>query len=981
MSGPVDRLLPGTSLEALREQLVAAAAAFTNEAEPLGALLRSMLDDVERAAAEPLEIFPVKHHSAASALHLLQRLRRKAPRVLFLEGCEDLAAALEGLEHCRFPVALQAYAPEAPEFPESWTPLSVVLPLTEFSAEYQALAYCRAHPETRLVLVDRSADHVFQWLPRDSPPPGEPAEEADPDVAADDAPDGERKDTAHLHGGAVGLRIGALEPTFQQFLEVLLQNARVRHYSEWWSQYVEAPTLGADYATYRAVFFLVGSLVRRLGLKRRDLELDEQRERYMWTRMRQSLREQGVRADEALYVCGAAHAVSPIAQFGVRGDDDWPVPPRTSTRWLYGLVPSSYAAIEHQFALPAGAMSIAQRQWEQGLAALGLEPYRLEAPGTKASRKARAPKKPLAEPPQPVPAVPSGASLQQYLTRPPAFMQGDQAQLLEWCSKIVSLARKNGYAASTADAIAIYQTALLLAALRNRPHPSPYDFQDAAVTCLEKDRVPRRRNVLRLCQVMLGGDRIGKIGYESLPPLARDLYDRLAPLGVDLQSSRIQRALMDFTQRPELLPASDLLWKLRYLGVAVRPILGERTLGHKPRQESWDIEIGKHQRSVIELGYEGMTVEQVLERRLKTRAFRADARSVDALAGAEDSLLYLKSTRLTAELGQRAVELLRNETSAGDAPEIFQRVRRLVHHYRTVGLPEWIRRYVSTGYQQYCTLLPGAFTDRGTTPQQLAAMLAFIFTQEALAFSMGCQRSQLLIAVQQAAPEDPPKRAILWVAEWLVGLRTEDELRGAFVHLLEQPLLLPAFPDFLAGVLLSLELAPRITRVAVELLSRAFGSLPDSVLVPWMPKLIVTLRPLGAQALAPFVKEAGLAFPPGPDELERWQFAWDRAKPAPPAPVQPAQPGPLGDAPPAGQRPEEARLAALLRQHPAALDALAARLGLPAARAETAPMGLMAQAAAPGPMPRDAREDPLTDAVARLLAEHPAALQALAQRL
>src|SRR5690606_29426373 len=126
------------------------------------------------------------------------------------------------------------------------------------------------------------------------------------------------------------------------------------------------------------------------------------------------------------------------------------------------------------------------------------------------------------------------------------------AQLLDWCTRIVALARKNGYMASTADTIAIYETAMLLANIRNRMHPSAYDFTDAAITCLEKDRTPQRRNIAQLCRVMLGGDRIGSVGYESLPPLAQNIYDRLAPLNVDLFSHTNQRALMDFTRNPHL---------------------------------------------------------------------------------------------------------------------------------------------------------------------------------------------------------------------------------------------------------------------------------------------------------------------------------------------------------------------------------------------------------------------------------------------
>ncbi|MCA9657624.1 MAG: hypothetical protein KC486_04730, partial [Myxococcales bacterium] len=676
--------------------------------------------------------------------------------------------------------------------------------------------------------------------------------------------------------------------------------------------------------------------------------------------------------------------------FGTLTAAEWTITPRTDTKWFYGLVPSSYAAIEHQFSLPAGEVALAKATWDKGLKALGLKPFRIAKPEAAAGAKKKAAKKATkksakakAEATDATEATaaettatatpPAGEALRDFLTQPPAFAAADDEQLMRWCVDVVRLARKNGYMASTADTIAIHHTATLLANLRDRPHPTAYDFQDAAITCLEKDRTPRKRTVERICQILLGGDRLGRVGYESLPPLAQDVYDRLDVLGINLKSSRIERALLDIHGRPELLPASDLLWRLRYLGVDVRPIMGERTLGHKPKQESWDVAIGKHQYQLIQLGYEGMTVEQVLEHKLKKSAFEANARAAGALKAAEDSILYLKSGRLTRELGMRATELLMDEVGAADAPEIFQRVRALVHYYRTIGLPGWIKDFVSTGYRHYTTLLPFAFTDRGTAPRQLAAMLAFIFTQEALAFSMGCERSQLLIALDQSEPEDPAKVSLLWAAEWIVGLRTEDQIREEFLHLMRNELLLPAFPEYMAGFLLALEFTPRITRLAVELLSRAFGQLPDEVLVPWMPALVVTLRPLGGQLMQTLIKEAGLAFPRGLADLPRWEAPWEREIPDLKASAPKTATAEEKTSAPS-LKPSEAAVASLLAGHPAALDALAGRLGV-AGSWGAAPSAASASTAAPSEA--TVAQTPIS----RLLASHPAALDALVARL
>src|SRR5262249_1806339 len=217
----------------------------------------------------------------------------------------------------------------------------------------------------------------------------------------------------------------------------------------------------------------------------------------------------------------------------------------------------------------------------------------------------------------------------------------------------------------------------------------------------------------------------------------------------------------------------------------------------------WDIYIGKNQAGLIQLGYEGVSVESVIERRLKARVFGPKATVVDALAAAEDSLLYLKSPRLTGEIGEEAIDRLSKETGASDAPEVFKRVRRLVHYYRASphGLPEWVKRFVTTGYSCYATLLPTSFQDTGTRPEQVAGVLAFLLPLGSLPLSFGCQRSQLVIAVGQASSvtEDPAKVALLWSAEWLLQLRTAGQICAFLDSVLDNVLLLPTFPAYISG--------------------------------------------------------------------------------------------------------------------------------------------------------------------------------------
>ncbi len=843
-----------------------AAEAFSTDASALGDLMEAMVLDVERAEQEPLEIVPVAHHSPACGLHMLRRLQSRRPKVIFMELCEDMRALLPKLGECRLPVALQAFASESHAFPTDWAPLTVVAPITEFSAEYQAMSYALTYG-VELVLVDRSVDHVFQQIPQEEGALDERLPSEEEREAA------EEREEHVSHGSALGIQLGNVVPTFDAFTEFLLRNARVQHFSEWWEQYVENTVIHADWETYRRVMCLVGSLLRRLGRRQEDVDSDRWRERYMWTRMKQYMKEHKIAPEDAMYICGAIHAVSDVEEYGTHTDKVWEIPPRTETEWLYGLIPSSFSAIERQFSHPAGTVSLAESTWKKGLTAGKLKAFHVPKDPKSATKKL------------PKPRVVDGQlerSLNDFLVAPPEAAEADEAQLLNWCVQIVKLARNNGYLATTADSIAIYQTSMLLAGMRNRLHPSAYDFRDAAVTCLEKTSVPGKRDIPWICDILLGGDRYGRVGYDSLPPLAKNVYDRLAVLPITLMSSTVQRALMDFGAHPNYLPASDLLWKIHYLtgNSVVRPIMGERTLGHVPLQESWDISIGKNQRPVIELGYEGVTIEQVLDFRLKKKAFASNATTLTALEATQDSILYLKSKRLTEELGQRAVQLLFEEASAQDAPGIFDRIRDLVHFYRAQpdGLADWIKDFVSTGYSHYATLLPEAFGDRDTSPSEIAAMMGFIFTLESLALSLGCDRSQLLIAIRQAndVQISPDKIGLLWSAQYLLGERTAEEIRAFFDEALDNELLVPALPHYIMGFVLALRFTPLVGRLVVELMSKAFARLPDRILLPWLPNLIMTLKPLSHELMPLLIKEASGSFPRALGGLDDWEFPWER---------------------------------------------------------------------------------------------------------
>ena len=105
--------------------------------------------------------------------------------------------------------------------------------------------------------------------------------------------------------------------------------------------------------------------------------------------------------------------------------------------------------------------------------------------------------------------------------------------------------------------------------------------------------------------------------------------------------------------------------------------------------------------------------------------------------------------------------------------------------------------------------------------------------------------------------------------------------------------MVPAYPRYLSGFVHALEPVPGLADFVVEMVSNAFGRLPDPVLLPWLPALIATLRSGGAELAPLLIREAGRIFPGRLAALDAWVPPW-RAQPEPAA--VPATPGPAGPA-------------------------------------------------------------------------------------
>jgi hypothetical protein len=144
--------------------------------------------------------------------------------------------------------------------------------------------------------------------------------------------------------------------------------------------------------------------------------------------------------------------------------------------------------------------------------------------------------------------------------------------------------------------------------------------------------------------------------------------------------------------------------------------------------------------------------------------------------------------------------------------------------------------------------------------------------------------------------------------------------------------------------------------------------------MPWMPSLLMGLRPLGPDLVATLVKEASACFPAKLNALGGWKAPWEESAEGG-AEEQAALAE--GASPGAALGPEEASARALCAGHPVTTNALAAIFGeapewnLTEAKADPRPSG-----AARGADPQGAPAGPSPSSA--LLEAHPATLNVMA---
>jgi hypothetical protein len=248
----------------------------------------------EARGGERVTVLGIRHHGPGSARSVAAELDRLRPSAVLIEGPADAdpLLALAADPGMVPPVALLAYAPDAPRVSAFW-------PFAVFSPEWQALAWAAANAVPAR-FCDLPAGMVLAGQHHDA--------DSDED-ADDDAAEGEQPDPI----GQLAAAAGYDDP------------------ERWWDEVIEG-TPAPGVRQENTVFAAIGEAMAELRAGRPGSRLERRREAHMRQVLRATLKET---TGPVAVVCGAWHVPALTA----------PLPPASKDAALLRGVPRRKAAL------------------------------------------------------------------------------------------------------------------------------------------------------------------------------------------------------------------------------------------------------------------------------------------------------------------------------------------------------------------------------------------------------------------------------------------------------------------------------------------------------------------------------------------------------------------------------------------------------------------------------------------------------------
>jgi Family of unknown function (DUF5682) len=249
---------------------------------------------------ERVSVLGIRHHGPGSARSVAAELDRLRPSAVLIEGPADAdpLLALAADPGMVPPVALLAYAPEAPRVSAFW-------PFAIFSPEWQALAWAAANG-VPVRFCDLPAGMVLAGQPhdaeaRDVHDAGSHVHDAGSHGDADPTP--EPTDAAPEQADLIRQRVLALLAEAEP--DPIGQLAAAAGYDDperWWEDVIEARAESPE--PEGAVFSAIGEAMAELRAGRSDSAVEQRREAHMRQVLRATLKET---TGTVAVVCGAWH--------------------------------------------------------------------------------------------------------------------------------------------------------------------------------------------------------------------------------------------------------------------------------------------------------------------------------------------------------------------------------------------------------------------------------------------------------------------------------------------------------------------------------------------------------------------------------------------------------------------------------------------------------------------------------------------------
>ena len=449
---------------------------------------------------EPLHWFPVRHHSPAVARHVAETIRKRRPKIVFIEGPSDASDMVSHIvdRQTKTPVALfcsyrdddNTLGLAGIESPAVDVPfkVGVYFPLLSYSPEYVAMREA-ASIGARVVFIDLPyRAQIKSAAERGLTPKTEGAESkggvgagqegATPRVGqlASGIERGEKEDTdaEEHHAGRPTWEHFAVESSFYM---KLAEAAGYRTFDECWDALFDVSLRHADTESFRRdmAYFCAG--VRATTPRERMVEDGTLiREAHMWRTIQGTLKETGTDPSNAIVVCGGFHL------FLDRSLDS-PERPLPAGTVYTTVAPYSYLRTSSHTGYGAGNRA----------------PLYYERIFTHAA------------------ADPANAPV---------------SAMVDHVVSVLARGRKDGELLSSADAISVTQHARMLASLRGRSAPILDDVRDALIACCVKGAPEHEgKYLLAAMGAVETGTAIGRVTPAlGKLPLVHDFYKWLDDL-------------------------------------------------------------------------------------------------------------------------------------------------------------------------------------------------------------------------------------------------------------------------------------------------------------------------------------------------------------------------------------------------------------------------------------------------------------------